>query len=166
MSEGLISGAVFIDEEQTFIHLKKELNLGRDLAFKDYNNALFYASRYQIELFNMKREQYKVLVRMRKHFYRFYLSSEHTYIIADFTKEVADSIGVDFIYKKALKDLEIIKETFRKMPLPVSRGEFENRAVLYQFFGDIEEFLEIKEEFLKKYTLNGEKKINKETIKH
>lgn len=164
MGEGLLTGAVFIDEEQTFKDLKSALNVARDLAFKDYNNALFYASRYQIELFNMKREQYKVLVRMRKHFYRFYLSSEHTYIISDFTREVADSIGVDFIYKKALEDLETIKETFRKMPLPQSRGEFENRAVLYQFFNDIEEFLEIKKDFLKRYTLNGEKKINKENI--
>lgn len=165
MGEGLLTGAVFIDEEQTFKNLKSALNTARDLAFNDYNNALFYGSRYHIELFNMKREQYKVLVRMRRHFYRFYLSSEHTYIVSDFTREVSDSIGVDLIYKKALEDLEIIKETFRKMPLPQSRGEFENRAVLYQFFNDIEEFLEIKKDFLKRYTLDGEKKINKETIK-
>lgn len=164
MGEGLITGAVFIDEEQAFKELEKALELGRDLAFKDYNNALFYGSRYYIELFNMKKEQYKVLLRMRKHFYRFYLSSEHTYIVSDFTREVSDSIGVDFIYKKALTDLEKIKETFKKMPLPQSRGEFENRAVLYQFFNDIEEFLEIKKDFLKRYTLNGEKKINKKNI--
>lgn len=165
MGEGLLTGAVFIGEEQTFKNLKSALNTARDLAFNDYNNALFYGSRYHIELFNMKREQYKVLVRMRRHFYRFYLSSEHTYIVSDFTREVSDSIGVDLIYKKALEDLETIKETFRKMPLPQSRGEFENRAVLYQFFNDIEEFLEIKKDFLKRYTLDGEKKINKETIK-
>ena len=47
------------------------------------------------------------------------------------------------------------------MPLPQSRGEFENRAVLYQFFNDVEEFLEIKEEFLKRYTLDGKKKVQK-----
>ena len=159
MGDELITGAIFIDEDETFKELKRQLNIGRDLAFKDYNNAFFYASRYQIELFNMKREQYKVLVRMRRHFYRFYLSSEHTYIIADFTSEVSDSIGVDLIYKKALKDLETVKETFRNMPLPQTRGEFENRAVLYQFLNDVEEFLEIKEEFLKRYTLKGEKKV-------
>lgn len=161
MGEELTTGAISIDEEKNFKELKKQLNLGRDLAFKDYNNAFFYASRHQIELFNMKREQYKVLVRMRKHFHKFYLSSEHTYIIADFTKEVSDSIGVDHIYKKALVDLEKVKETFKKMPLPQSRGEFENRAVLYQFFNDVEEFLEIKEEFLKRYTLDGKKKVQK-----
>ena len=73
----------------------------------------------------------------------------------------SDSIGVDHIYKKALVDLEKVKETFKKMPLPQSRGEFENRAVLYQFFNDVEEFLEIKEEFLKRYTLDGKKKVQK-----
>lgn len=62
----------------------------------------------------------------------------------------SDSIGVDHIYKKALVDLEKVKETFKKMPLPQSRGEFENRAVLYQFFNDIEEFFRNKRGIFKK----------------
>ncbi|WP_300359218.1 aromatic acid exporter family protein [Fusobacterium sp.] len=161
MGEDLITGSVFIDEDLTFKELKKQLNLARDLAFKDYNNSFFYGSRYWIELFHLKREQYKILVRMRKHFYKLFFSSEHTYIVSAFTKEVGESIGVNEIYKKALKDLEDIKEIFREMPLPQTRNEFENRAILYQFFSDIEEFLELKEDFRKFYALNGEK-ITKE----
>ena len=159
MGDELVTGAIAINEDKTFKKLKKEIYKARDFAFKDYNNSLFYASRYNIELFNLKRAQYKVLVRMRKHFYKFYLSSAHTVMVADFTKEVADSIGVNKIYKKALIDLETVKETFKNMELPTCRGEFENRAVLYQFFSDIEEFLELKQEFLTRYTFDGKKVI-------
>ena len=162
MGEDLLTGSVFVDEDKTFKELKKQLVIGRDLAFKDYNNSFFYGSRYWIELFSLKRAQYKVMMRMRNHFYKLCFSSEHSYIISAFTKEVSDSIGVNHIYKKALKDLEEIKEIFKEMPLPQTRKEFENRAILYQFFGDIEEFLELKEEFLKLYTLKGEKKIQVE----
>lgn len=159
MSEELLSGAITIKEDKTFKTLKKEIYKARDYAFIDYNNALFYASRYRIELFNLKRAQYKVLVRMRRHFYKFYLSTEHTLMVSQFTKEVSDSIGVNKIYKKALLDLQKIKETFVNTELPNSREKFENRAVLYQFLNDIEEFLELKEEFLTRYTLEGKKII-------
>ncbi|MCF2673280.1 aromatic acid exporter family protein [Fusobacterium varium] len=159
MSDELITGAIFIDEDKIFKELRKELDIGRDLAYKDYNNALFYGSRYEIEVFNMKRAQYKILVRMRRHFYKFFISSEHTFIISEFTRKVGSSIGVDKLYLEALAELEVLREKFKNMPLPKSRVEFESRAVLLQFFNDIEEFLEVKKDFMKKYTLDGEKKI-------
>ena len=159
MSDELITGAIFIDEDKIFKELRKELDIGRDLAYKDYNNALFYGSRYEIEVFNMKRAQYKILVRMRRHFYKFFISSEHTFIISEFTRKVGSSIGVDKLYLEALTELEALREKFKNMPLPKSRVEFESRAVLLQFFNDIEEFLEVKKDFMKKYTLDGEKKI-------
>lgn len=159
MSDELITGAIFIDEDKIFKELRKELDIGRDLAYKDYNNALFYGSRYEIEVFNMKRAQHKILVRMRRHFYKFFISSEHTFIISEFTRKVGSSIGVDKLYLEALAELEALREKFKNMPLPKSRVEFESRAVLLQFFNDIEEFLEVKKDFMKKYTLDGEKKI-------
>lgn len=159
MSDELITGAIFIDEDKIFKELRKELDIGRDLAYKDYNNALFYGSRYEIEVFNTKRAQYKILVRMRRHFYKFFISSEHTFIISEFTRKVGSSIGVDKLYLEALAELEALREKFKNMPLPKSRVEFESRAVLLQFFNDIEEFLEVKKDFMKKYTLDGEKKI-------
>ena len=155
--EVMVTGTVFIDEEKQFNELKKNINLFSDLAFKEYNNDLVNSSRYQIDLASMKRTQYKVLVRMRKHFHRFFISSDHAHIVADFAKHVAESIGVDDIHNIALKELSELRERFRKMPLPQTRVEFESRAIFFQFLNDIEEFLEIKRDFLKKYTITGEK---------
>ena len=36
------------------------------------------------------------------------------------------------------------------MPLPQTRVEFESRAMLFQFLNDIEVFLEIKKDYMKK----------------
>lgn len=142
----LITGSVFTDEETLFQELEKELELAKDLAYKEYNNELFSSSQEYIEFFQLKKNQYKILLRMRKHFYRFYLSEEHAFIVSDFTRKVADSIGVDLLYKNVLLELEEVREVFKNMSLPKTRVEFESRAMLFQFLNDIEEFLELKRE--------------------
>lgn len=158
--EVLVTGSVFIYEDLIFKDLKKNIELYRELAFREYNNDLFDDSKYEIDLVSMKRSQYKVLLKMRSYFHRFYISSDHAYIVAEFTKKVADSIGVDDLYQQVLKDLVVLREKFKEMPLPKSRVEFESRAIFFQFLNGVEEFLEIKKEFLNKYNINGEK-INK-----
>ena len=146
----LITGSVFIDEETLFKELKSELDSARDIAFKEFNNDIFTSSREEIEFFQMKRSQYKVLLRMRNHFYRFYISSAYTHIISEFTRKVADAIGVDKLYQEVLVELENVREIFKNMPLPQTRVEFESRAMLFQFLNDIEVFLEIKKDYMKK----------------
>ena len=148
------------------------MDTARDIAFKEYNNDIFSSSREEVEFFQMKRNQYKVMLRMRNHFYRFYISSEHTHIISEFTRKVSDSIGVDKLYQEVLIELERVRGVFESMPLPKTwsyswklfyankiptrldmgkiRVEFESRAMLFQFLNDIEEFLEIKRDYMKK----------------
>lgn len=156
----MVTGAIFVDEEKIFTDLRKNLDTYRELAFNEYNNDLINPSRYKIDLANMKKSQFKVLLRMRKHFYKFYISSDHAHMVADFARRVADSIGVGGIHNDALKELGELREKFRNMSLPQTRVEFESRAMFFQFLNDIEEFLEIKRDFLQKYTIKGEK-INK-----
>ena len=162
--EVLITGAIFIDEETVFNKLKGNVDLYRNLAFKEYNNDLFNPSTYELDMANMKRSQYKVLVRMRGHFYRFYISSEHAHLVADFARHVANTIGKDDEHENVLKELVVVREKFGNMPLPQSRVEFESRAIFFQFLNDIEEFLEIKKDFLKKYdtVVYGKKKTKKQ----
>ena len=49
-----------------------------------------------------------------------------------------------------LQFLEEIVQRMKKEPLPVSREEFENRAVLYHILMDLEEFLIFKKRFVYK----------------
>lgn len=147
----LITGSVFVDEETLFKELKKELDEAREIAYQEYNNDLFDSSRRDMEFVQMKRNQYKVLLRMRNHFYRFYISSEHAHIVSDFARKVSDAIGVDKLYQEVLLELDRVREVFKNMPLPQTRVEFESRAMFFQFLNDIEEFLELKKDYMKKW---------------
>jgi uncharacterized membrane protein YgaE (UPF0421/DUF939 family) len=147
----LITGSVFVDEETLFKELKKELDGAREIAYQEYNNDLFDSSRRDMEFVQMKRNQYKVLLRMRNHFYRFYISSEHAHIVSDFARKVSDAIGVDKLYQEVLVELDRVREVFKNMPLPQTRVEFESRAMFFQFLNDIEEFLELKKDYMKKW---------------
>lgn len=147
----LITGSVFVDEETLFKELKKELDGAREIAYQEYNNDLFDSSRRDMEFVQMKRNQYKVLLRMRNHFYRFYISSAHAHIVSNFARKVSDAIGVDKLYQEVLVELDRVREVFKNMPLPQTRVEFESRAMFFQFLNDIEEFLELKKDYMKKW---------------
>jgi uncharacterized membrane protein YgaE (UPF0421/DUF939 family) len=43
--------------------------------------------------------------------------------------------------------LNLLRKDYEKMDLPKNRNEFENRALLFQFLNDLEDFLVIKKEF-------------------
>ena len=49
-----------------------------------------------------------------------------------------------------LRCLDTIFLQMKEQPLPVSRSEFESRAVLYHILMDLEEFLQEKQRFLEK----------------
>ena len=47
-----------------------------------------------------------------------------------------------------LEELEDVKQQMRLQPLPVTREEFEARAVLFQVLLELERFLVLKREFV------------------
>lgn len=51
-----------------------------------------------------------------------------------------------------LERLERLLEDMKRSPLPVSREEFENRAVLYHILMELEEFLKLKKKFVELLT--------------
>ncbi|MCJ8342930.1 MAG: aromatic acid exporter family protein [Cetobacterium sp.] len=153
MSSDLKCNCVSIDEEKLFTTLKSKVDLGKALALTDYNNDLFGDSTYYMELFSMKRSQYKVLLRMRAHFRHFYLTYNQSLMISNFTKQVSLSVGKEKLMPELLTALLELKELFKEMDLPKTREEFENRATLFQFLNDLEDFLIIKNDFMAKHKL-------------
>lgn len=153
MAENLKCNCVSIKEERLFKELKNKVEEGRTLAATEYNNALIGNSKYNLDLFSMKRAQYKLLQRMRVHFKRFYITYDQSLLIAQFTKRISETIGKEESVKELILELLNLKMQFKELDLPKTREEFENRATLFQFLNDLEEFLEIKAEFLNKYNL-------------
>ena len=154
MSKSLITHTVDLDEEKILIGLEKKLKESQDRAYKIANNQLLKGDTYYIDYINMRINQFGIIKKLRAHFERFYMSFEQTNMISKFTRNVADQIKEENDCSDLLKKLEILKEDFRKMSLPKTREEFENRAQLLQFLNDMEDFLNIKRNLVLSYKNN------------
>lgn len=147
MAKGLRNLSVSIDEDIYFKELEERLYSGRKKAYINLNNYFISDEGYYIEYMEMRIQQFETMKKMRKHFSRFFMTYEQTEIIANFTEEVGWSITEKNTAEDLLIDLNKLREGMKKMELPTTREEFENRAMLYQYLNDIEEFLEIKKDF-------------------
>ena len=95
----------------------------------------------------MRINQFDTIKRMRLHFQRFNIPVEQMNVMAGFALCVAENIREMNDCKSLLRDLDILRNEFKKMELPKTREEFESRAQLLQFLNDMEEFLLIKRNF-------------------
>lgn len=136
-----------IKEETLFSNLENRLHSARKNAYKNLNNYFLVDGSYYVQYMEMRSQQFESIKRMIEHFQRFFMTYEQTIIIANFTEQVAYSLHEDNTCEQLLNDLNGLRESFRKMPLPSTREEFENRAMLFQFLNDMEQFLQIKNEF-------------------
>lgn len=147
MSVALKACAISIKEEELFTNLEERLKLGRKRAYSNLNNALFSDNSYYAKYMDMRLQQLSCLKNMRRHFERFSISYTQNMMIADFTARLSESIHQYNTAEGLLKNLQQLRDSFKEMELPKTREEFENRAMLYQFLNDLEQFLLIKNEF-------------------
>lgn len=151
MGEALRCNCVSIDEKKLINKLKEQGNRARALAITDYNNAVFSSSSESIDYFKMRYVQYKILKRMGLHFSRLYQVSEHNLKIADLIEQICYTTFDNNEITKVLEAIFRCKDDFRNSDLPKTREEFENRAILYGFLNDLEEFASVVRDFLELY---------------
>lgn len=154
MAMALKEHYVSIKEEELFSSLENHLLQARSRAYKNLNNYFFADESYYAQYMEMRMQQFETMKRMRQHFQRFFMTYEQTVMIAHFTEKVAHSIYEGNTAENLLEDLYHLREHFRAMELPVTREEFENRAMLFQFLNDMQQFLEAKYEFKQNYLQN------------
>ena len=148
MSDALKNNFVSIKEEELFRLEKEE---ARKSTYRNLNNYFFVETNYYVEYMEMRVQQFHVLKRMRAHFQRFFMTYEHSIMVSEFTQEVGESLHEENTAKELLDNLQLLRESFKTMELPKDREEFENRAMLFQFLNDLEDFLIIKYDFKKRY---------------
>jgi uncharacterized membrane protein YgaE (UPF0421/DUF939 family) len=154
MVPSLKNQTVSTREEQQFTILKQELAIAKENAYQYTNNQLLNKETFYVSYFNMRKQQFAILKRMREHFSKITMSYEVTYIIADFINQIANNISIKNKADRLMQVLNESRLTFKSMELPKTREEFENRALLYQFLNDIEYFLNIKIDFHKSIKFN------------
>ena len=146
MAEALRTQNINLDEEAYGL-LGHEIEEGQLKAYRYANNYLFTKHTPFSRYFRMRNKQYQVMLYMKEHFTKFFMTFEQTEIVANFTKRVAKSIHGEISAQVLLEELRVLREEFKESALPSSREEFENRAMLYQFLTDMEQFLNVKHLF-------------------
>lgn len=147
MAVSLVTQVVPIYEEKIFLGVEELVRSTKIIAQIINNNHLFKINDYYMRYIDMRIIQLDAIKRMRRHFRRFYITYEQTRILSDFTNNVAMNIREDNDCVELINKLTLLRKEYEKMELPKNRNEFENRALLFQFLNDLEDFLIIKKEF-------------------
>ncbi|MDU4144613.1 aromatic acid exporter family protein [Clostridium sp.] len=147
MGEALITHAVPIDEQRVLYEIEETIASTKALALEINNNYLFKEKKQFIKYIDMRIMQMDTIKRMKKHFQRFYMKYEQTKMLSNLTKEVANNLAEENDCLQLINKVNYLRDIYKQMDLPKSRDEFENRALLFQFLNDLEEFLQIKREY-------------------
>ena len=147
MAVSLVTQAVPLYEKEVSLSVEKLIKDTKVIAQIINNNNLFKSNDYYVSYIDMRIIQLDAIKRMKRHFSRFYMKYEQTRILSEFTNEVALNIHEDNDCVELINKLTLLKADYQNMDLPKNRTEFENRALLFQFLNDLEDFLIIKKEF-------------------
>ena len=147
MAAALESHALEIQGNELYKRIEAQIKTGNLEAYKHTNNHLFAKETVYERYFAMRWEQFQVMHYMAEHFPRIAMTLKETTEVANFAREVAESIQGRVTSQALLAELENLRQHFKEAPLPTTREAFENRAMLYQFLNDLERFLEIKRSF-------------------
>lgn len=149
MAESLQKLSVSLKEDILFKDLENKLYETRKKAYINLNNYFTVDESYYVKYMEMRINQFECMKRMREHFQRFFMTYEQTEMIAKLTQKIGENLHEDNPCDALLEDLTNLREELKESELPTTREEFENRAMLYQFLNDMEEFLVIKRDFYK-----------------
>lgn len=147
MAVSLLTQAVPIYEQEILLSVEKLVEKSKVMAQIINNNNLFKKNDYYVNYIEMRIIQLDTMKRMKRHFSRFYMTYEQTRILSEFTNDVAMNLNEDNDCIELIDKLNLLRKDYEKMELPKNRNEFENRALLFQFLNDLEDFLIIKKEF-------------------
>lgn len=127
-----------------------DLNLKSALkkAYDNMNNTLLSDTRYYIQYFEMRRGQLSILHQMKEQLSMMTTMQKQAVPIADFIRKIALSFHEYNNAEELLLWLNNMKESFKHEPNPITREEFENRAVLFLLLNSIENFLQAKKIFV------------------
>lgn len=130
------------------IALEKDLGRFVEAAYKYQNNTFYSHPSYYIHYFEMRTQQCNVLHNLHYQMKSLRYMPKQALVIADYISYMKDYIIEIHTPTNQIEKLEEIFEKMKAEPLPESREEFENRAILYHILQDLQEFLVFKKRFV------------------
>lgn len=172
ISESLLldsgSRVVYEEREEILISglddLDNTLVSGLSSAYEDLNNTLLSNTKYYISYFTMRKEQVYYLKQIIKQIGLLTYAPRQAYLISDFIRKIQIQFHEYNNAIDLLEELNVIKQKLKEESNPITREEFENRAILYIIFNDLECFLNLKKNFAKQLSQDDIKKYWNGTV--
>lgn len=143
MANCLRTKATTIDEI-FYTQLEDKLKESYNRTKIESENRLITKNNYHLHYMESRIIQFEILHHMRRSFKRLYATYKQTLMVADLTELIAYKLNGLETSDEVCKQIEQYRATFRLLPLPLTREEFENRATLYEYINDLEHFLKTK----------------------
>lgn len=131
-----------------FIALDKSLSEAKRIANLNFQNQLSNKENKDYIYIKMRENQIHVLKEMYKRCKNIKTLAVTAKRISDFLEKISKEYARENDCISLLGEFREIREDMKKVPLPVTREEFEDRAELYTLLLYIEEFLQIKKNHL------------------
>ncbi|MDO4778260.1 MAG: aromatic acid exporter family protein [Tissierellia bacterium] len=161
---GRLRGIYYIEDVQTtkemsdiyisnqFKEIKKYIWDTESKLLENANNMIFKEEKYYLDYFIMRTAQINIIEDIFESSKKLYKTMKQAQLIADFMDNIIlqyhETNTVEYLSLKAEEILEI----YRKQPLPVTREEFEHRAMLYSIMHDLILLIKEKRNFVMELT--------------
>jgi len=126
------------------LELSDVLSKARNLAILEVENNLTRKSNPFYHYFDRKQQQYQILERMLPMVSRMEIRLEQGIRLGELLESVSESLrkhaSEDFV--RHADKLRAIRELHKGLPMPQTRAEFENRAILYGLANELENFIQ------------------------
>ena len=133
--------------ETCFDKLASDVSIGKKQALDYMNNTFFQEAEYFITYMNMREQQCVVLKEIYKKIVSIRKIPPQAEQISAFIHDIAISFGESNNAKVLLEALSDLLSQMKESPLPVTRDEFEERAILFSILMDLNRFLKLKNDF-------------------
>lgn len=117
-------------------------------ALEYQDNTFSFHPDYYIQYFEMRKEQCIILKNLHDNLKKLRTLPKQARLIAEYMLYLKDYVVERNIPEQQMEMLQLIFEGMRHEELPVTREEFEDRALLYHVLMDLEDFLMAKTRFV------------------
>lgn len=131
-----------------FTKLNGSVDEALTVAMENDSNQFGAGGKKDIEYILMRRNQIEVLHDMYQRVSLIHTVPVSAKIIADFFEKVSVEYARDNSVSTLLEDFNRLDMKMKEIPLPVERREFEDRAQLYALMRNMEQFLNIKKNYV------------------
>lgn len=135
-----------------FVRLEEKIRAAKECALRNWNNTLWSQSSYELDYIRMRENQSRVLRNIYDSIVKIRALPVQTMQVAGFFEEIEAQYHRNNDVAGLLEILADMLISMKQENLPVSREEFEARALLFYTLMQLEEFLALKNRFVIRYS--------------